>query len=76
MNDVDNGRGYACVMDKGYVENLYTFLFYIAMILKLLQKKKKLAFKEGQSLSGCRTLIISKWTESQKHFGRAQAYLT
>lgn len=40
LSDVDNGRGYACVMDKGYVENLYTFLFYIAMILKLLQKKK------------------------------------
>ena len=34
--DADNGRGYACVMDEGYVENLYTFLFDVDMNLKLL----------------------------------------
>lgn len=36
VRDVDNGRGYARVMEEGYVENLYTFLFDVAMNLKLL----------------------------------------
>ena len=36
VRDVDNGRGYARVMEEGYVENLYTFLFDVGMNLKLL----------------------------------------